>query len=330
MRCIYCKDDKPQGSFNIEHVMPRCLGSFQDNLTLDCVCRNCNQRLGDTLELALGRDSFEAMLRFQHRIKSLSEISQLRNKNLCLTLDVEGPWKGARLVMESDSQGITVNLIAQVGLPLQGIGLTYFTLDELRQLEQLVKPHLIVDQKINLLYNTDNDLAALIAELKRLDVMFDQQGELPRIDVSHTSLAQVDIHYREGTSVQRAIVKIAFNYAAYHLGSDVMLRSDFDPIRSFITDATKPKYQFFFISRQHPSNLGTPNRSDGHVAVLDWDKGPTRIAVTLDLFGKQQYKIVLTDRYSGLFRTDLSQGHFFSLSKRRVFGMTKGRIHLPT
>ena len=78
MVCIYCKTDKPQRLFNKEHVLPRCLGTFLDAPTLKCVCKACNQAFGDQLEIALGRDSFEALLRFQHRLKPLQEVAGLR------------------------------------------------------------------------------------------------------------------------------------------------------------------------------------------------------------------------------------------------------------
>jgi hypothetical protein len=53
--CIYCLQKKPDGEFNAEHVVPQSFGRFEDNLVLDCVCKECNDYFGGTLDLKLGR-----------------------------------------------------------------------------------------------------------------------------------------------------------------------------------------------------------------------------------------------------------------------------------
>lgn len=50
--CIYCLNDRPPSAFNVEHVVPCAFGTFEQNLTLDCVCQDCNSYFGRTIELA--------------------------------------------------------------------------------------------------------------------------------------------------------------------------------------------------------------------------------------------------------------------------------------
>src|SRR5205814_9517651 len=74
--CIYC-----QGSgvkFNREHVIPEAFGKFKDNFVLTCVCVNCNQFFGDELELVLGRNSREAILRLHHGVKAPAGAAKLK------------------------------------------------------------------------------------------------------------------------------------------------------------------------------------------------------------------------------------------------------------
>lgn len=59
--CIYCKSK--DGFFNREHVMPQAFGTFEPEFPVlnDCVCAECNNYFGRTLEFALSRDSTEAV-----------------------------------------------------------------------------------------------------------------------------------------------------------------------------------------------------------------------------------------------------------------------------
>ena len=52
--------------FDRDHVMPEAFGTFDENWTLDCVCKACNGHFGRTIELTLARGSTEALLRLRH------------------------------------------------------------------------------------------------------------------------------------------------------------------------------------------------------------------------------------------------------------------------
>jgi hypothetical protein len=69
LRCIYCRLEKSEERFRkAEHVMPQSYGKFEKNLTLHgVVCDDCNQYFGDTLELVLGRDTYEGHATYRNQ-----------------------------------------------------------------------------------------------------------------------------------------------------------------------------------------------------------------------------------------------------------------------
>src|SRR5712692_8469180 len=66
--CLYCRFTG-KGKFPKEHVIPQSFGSFQHNLTLGCVCDDCNNYFGKHLELEFARESAESIARFRHGLR---------------------------------------------------------------------------------------------------------------------------------------------------------------------------------------------------------------------------------------------------------------------
>ena len=77
-RCIYCLETKPIDAFNREHIIPQAFGKFEMGkgggpVTIRCVCKDCNQRFGDTLDHVLGRTSIYGVLRLNEGLKDPAE-----------------------------------------------------------------------------------------------------------------------------------------------------------------------------------------------------------------------------------------------------------------
>jgi len=85
--------------------MSRALGTFEKNWTLDCVCDECNKYFADNLELALGRDSREALFRIDLGLKPASGASELLNRRIKTTLQDPGPFDGVRVLMTPSDDG---------------------------------------------------------------------------------------------------------------------------------------------------------------------------------------------------------------------------------
>ena len=88
--------------------MSRALGTFEKNWTLDCVCDECNMHFANTLELALGRDSREALFRIDLGLKPASGASELLNRRIKTTLQDPGPFDGVRVLMTPSEDGTAI------------------------------------------------------------------------------------------------------------------------------------------------------------------------------------------------------------------------------
>jgi len=115
------------------------------------------------------------------------------------------------------------------------------------------------------------------------------------------------------------------------MGHSFVLTSNFDAIRSFILRGQNPNYPFFLGT--HPdvdlTQGGQSKTSRSHVILLEWGSDLRSIIAYIELFGVTRYKIILTNNYKGLFRTDIPKGHYFDLDRRMIVEMKKGRIVLP-
>ena len=96
--CIYCRFTT--NPFNREHALNEAFGNFKtdaqsDFFLRDIVCQPCNQYFGNTIDLVLGRDSTEAVLRYKFGLKSPAKAHELRYKNVGLRFREAGPFQGA-------------------------------------------------------------------------------------------------------------------------------------------------------------------------------------------------------------------------------------------
>ena len=66
--CIYCRCELPAVVAK-EHVIPLNWGKFTPDLTLLCVCKECNHYFGSKLEWPMLRQSVEGMRRLQFGMK---------------------------------------------------------------------------------------------------------------------------------------------------------------------------------------------------------------------------------------------------------------------
>lgn len=72
--CIYCRARTTAKRFSRrDHVIPKAFGRFEGNLTVFCVCEDCNQWFGNNLELLLSRSSGEAVMRLLFGTKPADE-----------------------------------------------------------------------------------------------------------------------------------------------------------------------------------------------------------------------------------------------------------------
>lgn len=117
-RCIYCLAEKPADQFNKDHVMPRLVGTFENNFTLvGKVCTECNGAFGRALEDAWAVDSIVAYLRFASGAKVSDSLPRLFRKRVRTRMGSDPRIEGVRLdVQLSASGGMPAQVIPQIGI----------------------------------------------------------------------------------------------------------------------------------------------------------------------------------------------------------------------
>lgn len=241
MNCIYCKQKIITGSNNsVEHVFPDSFGC-PDDWTLDCVCRKCNNTLGGTIERWIAGESPEAMLRLAYiGSKSGKPIKQLRLQiNIPNKLEF-ADFQGVRL--EIDFKIGELLLPTQIGLKNNSGIYEYFTNKQLGDQKTLDRINNILSHK-DIKWLASGDKNIFNKKIKEFQSVLEKKGinlpkgakkefNLPKNSIQNGKIP-VNIHSLIDEDIQRAIVKIAFNYLAKIKGGDYVLKNCFDDIREF-------------------------------------------------------------------------------------------------
>ena len=220
--CIYCR--AAGVPFNRDHVIPEAFGKFRSNFVVTCVCTKCNQFFGDKLELVLGRNSREAILRLHHGVKAPTGAGHLKYDNAKLTVGEPGPWRGAQIVLAADATGTKLDTrpIAQVAVRKKDEQESrWFQEAELTD-PSVVEPYRTSDSQIQIVGPSQDDVDRLTAKLHALGIDFNQKGILPQ-PVNSDGTILTKLASRVDEAILRAIGKIAGNYVAYMHGAEFIL-----------------------------------------------------------------------------------------------------------
>ena len=229
--CIYCRQLKAPTAFNREHVLHRSMGSFRNPLLLECVCRQCNQRFGDTIDLTLGRDSPEGFGRVWDGVKAPEEFRRGKGKYTRIETDD----LAVRHLYMHALPAVGTNRFA--GLPAEQV----VFMDGDRKLSRLVDD-----------LPTPTELAALgfpTAELQIGIMSHTPQAVIdallakgfPRVELgerlpSPAATFKGELVFTITHPQLRAIAKIALNYLASELGAGTAMLGQFDRIRHYIRE----------------------------------------------------------------------------------------------
>ncbi len=328
LTCIYCRATGVP--FTRDHVIPEAFGTFESNLVLGCVCGSCNAYFGEELELVLGRDSGEALLRLRYGIKPVAEARDLHHGRFTLKVHVPGPWLGAQVILVPDPSGtgLETELVPQVALRKKGENeWTWYTHKELNSLTTSdVEPYK-KDVEIRIIGPSQQALDALLATLKGLGVTFKQQGVIDQpITENGTILTQA--LYQIDQTIMRAIGKIAFNYVAYVHGAEFVLRPDFEPFRAWVRYGTEPAWSPVVMPVSAPILFDESpqwRKTVGHIVTFDWNKAGDGLLAQVSLFNSINYRVLMCLRFSGLWH-DLRSGHHFDTETRAISKLAAASI----
>lgn len=317
--CIYCRGTGV--AFSRDHVIPEAFGKFENNFVLTCVCGACNQFFGDQLELVLGRNSREAILRLHHGVKSPSGAAQLKYDNAELTVGEPGPWHGARIMLAADptSTKLDTRPLPQVGFKNEG-ETDWKWVSEAALTDSIVDPYRKSTALIQVIGPSQEDIDRLTAKLNRLGINFNRKGLLPQpARGDGTMLTKMASKVED--RILRAIGKIAGNYVAYSHGAPFFLQADFDDYRNWVRYGTLPPWRIPPVVVVTTPVLALDSshwrQTNGHLVTFDWNRQRDGLFAQVSLFNELNYKILLCPRYSGLLH-DVRTGHLFDLQTRTI------------
>lgn len=253
--CIYCCQTVPLREFSKEHVLPRLLGRFMNNLTLvHQVCGSCNAAFSKTIEQEFSRNSLEAVLRHYHKVADPERAELIRRETTCLDWSLPDNLGTARIALKPAPDGtrVRLSLLPQVGFRESSYSQFSFVLEEQLADESFPLPH---SGRRNpdylILCEADGSGDRLRQLLYRRGLRFEQP-----VDGTFFTKPPPGVYFRLTSlindSVFRVIAKVAFNYLARTSGSDFALHSSFDPLRRFIRYGERPVANP--VSGPHPYN----------------------------------------------------------------------------
>ena len=206
-------EEKPKEAYQRrEHVMPQCFGVFKPNnfVLRETVCDDCNQDLGDKLELQLGRDTIEGVLRYKHGVKPREHPK--RHKRIKLRVS-EGELKGLIVIpVYSEASGRTyMQPVVQVGFYNNARReYDYFEPEAIPIREFLEREgyDLGKDKMIRMFTETDEDADRLMAVLKERGINFKKREDLEWPE----SVKRGDKAWTEGTvTIDPVIYRVCQN-----------------------------------------------------------------------------------------------------------------------
>ena len=298
-------------------MIPRSFGRFRNGLTLSCVCGVCNQFFGDHLELLFGRETGESVVRFQYGLRD--SVAGSRRSRLTARIKVPGPAFDAKVLLAPNAltNGMEIIYLPQVGFAQENSDeWEWYVLDELGP---EILPRLGPNAKVKYFFTSPAEEAQLRARLRELGFTapikhISRDKILPQPEMA------ARVTYTFDPIIRRCIAKIAFNYLAYALSEDMrlLLRSDFDPVRTFIRDGIIPQDEIVVV-------IGSPRLTeesrqgslvDGHLIGVGWSVGEN-ILCNLSIFNAMTYQVALCRKYQGLWFA-LSSMHSFDLSAKEA------------
>jgi len=236
MVCIYCKEEKgPQKG--VEHVIPQSFGRFGSKTpVLDCVCDACNAFFAKELDLKLARETLEGITRYKQGILSRETRPQ---KSLHMTLgENAGEFEGVILEGVDGRTGRLGKPVSQVHFMNEQTGKYEAVLKKDIEKVDCSERH-YAQKNIRIFAPSETEHEAVVAELAKIGIAFKKNSESkPKFLEGKKDGDIVDIQVNIAGTIdhptKRALAKVLFNFAAFCLGPDEVLREACDKARHYV------------------------------------------------------------------------------------------------
>ena len=336
--CIYCLKLKQLDLFDKEHVIPESFGKFiPNNLTLiNTVCKECNSYFGKELELFLGRDSLDGIMRYKYGLKKFGRNrKKFKSNRVRIKIATKGAWQGALLELfpprEQKKSSPNAVIIPQADVVLIPQAAFYkatsqekihLPLDQITNKEDLIKQGFDLKKGCLLIAPSEEEMAKVKTKMKDIRL----QTKVKEYNIQDNSkpvkgqLIKVSIESTLDKIILRSIAKISFNYLAKTAGKKFVLSSNFDEVREYIRNGNQRTGNLVMIINKPILATDAPyfKHTDGHLFVVNWgDDYNLSIVGKVSLFNRLTYQIILCKFFKGIIR-EIASGHHFNIHSKRI------------
>lgn len=233
--CIYCRNSNSAEFKSVEHVIPRSFGAFSSETpTLDCVCDRCNEYFKRELDGILARNTLEGVTRYKHDLYSRESRCQ---KGLIITLPKTqemGEFGGVEVWLDGVT-GKIMPLLPQVHFKqLDTNEYVVVKKDELERFDWKAKG--CSNKDIKIFASSKSEHQEIVKCLEKIGVEFKKKAELDIPFNEKTSEITVNIKGVINCRIKRAFVKILFNFSAYYIGRDEVMKREWDSARDYVRE----------------------------------------------------------------------------------------------
>lgn len=313
MRCIYCKEPFASPPPD-EHVFPHAFGC-PDTFVLDCVCNSCNSTLNSSIDQHLIKDSVEATLRNKlmtprlrsrkHRKreeKKGKSTYRPRRRKFSVIGETYGRYQECIMDTNPDDPA-TLVLVPQLVLTDEKGNRHHFTKSMLERSETREQAMKLPRNRWEVFAekaDSEEFMRWLLEEGIMNSMVPEGFDDPPEGAFRNDALAYARIHAEVDATIQRALVKIAFNYLAKTRGWEVALDPAFDEVRHFITTGEGGSF-IKFMADPHIDSKLMPGSQFYHGFQIRYD-WPERYCVRarIVLFSELGYQIKLSNNFRGI------------------------------
>jgi HNH endonuclease len=315
-RCIWCLVEKPENSFNVEHVLPQSFGTFEQNFTLvNTVCKDCNDFFSRELEPWLARDSLEGFDRYRYGHKSTTEFKSQGKRSTTRVQITQGLFVGAWGYTLPSEGHLGVRPFPQVGFATSADGpYEWYMLEDLPTPADLKAKGFTGQCHLRFCECGDMSEAKKLLEAKGFSPTLTETFAPQKGGGWVEQVFRPTIHHRRG------LAKIAMNYLAHQCGSKFAFETRFNAIRDLVMRATEPSYEYYAID-ELPIVEGDKQggkRLFGHMLLVQQRKDGVEVEGIVSLYNRFRHGIRLAVEPGTAITPS---GHFFDVTSRVIHDM---------
>ncbi|MDD2392385.1 MAG: HNH endonuclease [Bacilli bacterium] len=346
MKCIYCNKEKEKKLFNTEHVLPRMLGTFQENLTIKGhVCKNCNSVIFSSLESRFKEDSEEGIF---WQMYNLNDSYQVRirgefTKMFFIAGLGDDFFNDIFPFFEYKDGEYCIKFVDQINIKNYcKEGYLILLIDNLKKIRGSSRFRKLIQNlegtrsdDVSIFVGIQNNkdrlkLDEAISLLRELGIDYkEKQGKFTGSEGIEGKEFRISVNQNISTYVARFLAKISFNYFSYcAIQSDmghILFNDNFISIKDYILRKKGLPIKEVVISIQQEPIIYDEKimkrRIVGHTIAFYQFNG--EVFSYVSFLGKKIYTIKLGKIPEDLVRDNFGCGHFFDPFNHQFSGISQ-------